>query len=91
MKNAHDIAIDLERDAGDILGCDFNHSGTFFDADEIHARYFYEAMHLMLHMRGNDGSIDFLNRICDECHGKNMDDIPNCRAIYEEFRTHLER
>lgn len=90
MNNEHDIAYKLERNAEEILGYDFDHSGTFFDRDVIHMRTFYDTMYFLLHIKGKEGSLEFLNRIYDECKGKNMDKIKEFETIYNEFLTYLD-
>ena len=86
MLNAHDIAYELEKIVEKTLGYDFDHSGTFFDRDIIHSRTFYSVMHFMLHIKGNNDSLEFLNSIYYLCENKNMDKIENLDSIFEKFK-----
>ena len=86
--NAHDIAYEIERIAEKIFGASFAHSGTIFDRDLIEKETFYESIALILHLNGNDKSIDFLNKI--HIHKrKNMNTIPNFVELFEELKTCL--
>ena len=88
--NAHDIAYEIERIAENIFGYSFNHSGTIFDRDLIEKETFYECVALILHVNGNDKSIDFLNSI-QKYRRKNMNTIPNFVELFEELKTCLIR
>lgn len=88
--NAHDIAYEIERIAENIFGYSFNHSGTIFDRDLIEKETFYECVALILHVNGNDKSIDFLNSI-HKYRRKNMNTIPNFVELFEELKTGLIR
>lgn len=88
MNNAHDIAYEIERIAEKIFNVSFNHSGTIFDRDLIEKETFYECAALILHLRGNDKSIDFLNYI-HKYKRENMNSIPNFMELFEEFKTCL--
>lgn len=46
------------------------------------------SLSLILHMNGNDKSIDFLNDISDYKR-KNMNSIPNCVELLEELKACL--
>lgn len=84
--NQHDIAIELEKIVEKKLGYNFSHSGTFFSADNIHMKYFYDVMHFILYIMGKDGSIEFLNKYYYDAKDKNMDQIDNYEEIFDEFR-----
>lgn len=86
--NAHDIAYEIERIAEKIFNVSFDHSGTIFDRDVIEKESFYECIMLILHLKGNDKAIDFLNSIY-EYKRKNMNDIPNLNELLEELKTCL--
>lgn len=86
MKDAHEIAYDLERIVEKVLGYDFDHSGTFFDRDRIHSKYFYSVMFFMLHIKGKDfeGACNFVDKY-NKYKDTNIDDIPNYEQIFDEF------
>lgn len=91
MENKHDIAIELEQFAGKLLDANFRHDGTIFCADTIETRSFYDAMHLLLVLKGRGDWLDFFNRCYNACFNKNMNEIDSCLEIYNEFLTYFER
>lgn len=86
--NVHDIAYEMERIAEKIFGVSFDHSGTIFDRDFIEKESFYECVALILHMKGNENSIDFLNDIY-KYKSENMNRIPNPIELFERFKICL--
>lgn len=84
----HDIAYEIERIAEKTFNFSFAHSGTIFDRDSIEKETFYESIALILHVKGNDKSIDFLDNIY-KYKGKNMNTIPNFIELFEELKTCL--
>ena len=90
MTNAHDVAIELEKLAGKILGANFRHDGTIFCADTIEMRSFYDAMHLLLVLKGNGDWLDFINSAYEACFNKNMNEITNYLEIYKKFLSYIE-
>ena len=86
--NAHDIAYEIEKIAEKTFKASFDHSGTIFDADRIEEETFYECIALILHLNGNNASIDFLNKI-HIYKRKNMNVIPNFVELFNELKTCL--
>ena len=86
--NNHDIARELERMLEKEFCCDYDHSGTIFSADSIEMRSFYDVLYLLLYMKGKRDYCNFIDSIYDY-KGKSMQEIPNCKGIYEEFLSFL--
>ena len=86
--NPHDIAYEIERIAEKAFGVSFAHSKTIFDRDFIEKESMYECMALILHLKGNEKSFDFLNGI-HNYKRKNMNTIPNLCKVLDEFKNCL--
>lgn len=87
--NEHDVAIELEHLAGKLLNVDFNHDNTIFCADIIEMRSFYDAMHLLLVLKGKGNWLDFIDYAYKSCFNKNMKEIKNYLDIYNMFLTYI--
>ena len=88
MVNVHDIAIELENIVGDLLGHDFNHSGTIFSADYIEIESFYEVVSLVLFISAKHDYYDFIDKL-HEFKRVNMNRIPNIEKKFEQFKSLL--
>ncbi|HCH29019.1 MAG TPA: hypothetical protein DEW35_05870 [Ruminococcaceae bacterium] len=85
MRNAHDIAIELEHMLCREFGFDGRPRGTIFDADAIETYMFYDIICLLLYRKSNSGWDDFANRIC-QYKGVNMNQIPEYEKVFDEFK-----
>lgn len=88
MRNVHDIAIELEW----MLRKEFNFKkrprGTIFDADSIESYMFYDILHLLLYRKSSQDWCEFIDTIF-KYKGIDMNQIPNCDEIFEEFKSLL--
>ena len=88
MRNAHDIAIELEHMLCDEFGFNDRPRGTIFDADAIEHRMFYDDMILLLAKKSKYDSSEFEDEIY-EYQGRNMNQIPNYEEIFEKFKSFI--
>lgn len=87
-KTIWDVSYELEGIVEKKIKARFDHSGTVFDRARIESDMFYDVMHLMLHMFGGEGTLEFQNKYY--IYKKvNMNDIPNYQEIFEEFKQLL--
>lgn len=91
MRNAHDVAIELEYMLRKEFGFKDRPRGTIFDADSIELYMFYDDMVLLLYKKGavND-PYDFMDRIC-QYKGVNMNKIPSFNEIFDEFKSLINK
>lgn len=89
MRNAHDIAIELEHMLCREFGFQGRPRGTIFDADAIETYMFYDLIYLLLYKKSNQDWFDFVDRIY-EYKGTNMNKIPDYEAIFDEFKSLIE-
>ena len=61
-KSVWDISYELEIIIEKYFNCKFDHTETIFDRSVIQKEMFYDVMHLLLHMYGGEGSLDFLDK-----------------------------
>ena len=85
MRNAHDIAIELEYMLRQEFGFVNRPRGTIFDADAIETYMFYDILYLLLYKKSSQDWCDFVNKIF-EYKGVSMHKIPNYEEIFEEFK-----
>ena len=88
MRNAHDIAIELEYMLRKEFGFENRPRGTIFDADAIESYMFYDILHLLLYKKSNQDWCDFINKIF-QYKGVSMNKIPGYEQIFEEFKLLL--
>lgn len=86
MKNAHDIAIELENIVGKLFDHDFDHSGTIFSADYIEIESFYEVIALVLFVAAKHDYFDFINDL-HKYKRVNMNKIPNVEVRFDKFKS----
>lgn len=86
MPNTHNIAIQLELILRKEFGFPDRPSGTIFDADAIERSTFYDLMILVL-CKKDKHNADFIEKY-SQYEGMNMNQIPDCEAIFNEFRTY---
>ncbi len=88
MRNAHDVAIELEHMLRDEFGFDSRPRGTIFDADSIELYMFYDDMVLLLYKKGakQGDPYEFMDRIY-QYKGVNMNKIPDYEKIFDEFKS----
>ena len=89
MRNAHDVAIDLEWMLRKEFGFENSRPrGTIFDADSIETYSFYDCMVLLLNKKAQSDCTDFMNSIY-EFKGENMNSIPDFEGVFETFKSFL--
>lgn len=88
MRNAHDIAIEIEHMLRKEFGFEERPRGTIFDADKIESYMFYDLLYLLLYRKSNKEWFGFVDKIF-EYKGVNMNQIPEYEKIFEEFKSLL--
>lgn len=86
MRNAHDIAIELESMLRKEFGFNERPRGTIFDADKIESYMFYDLLYLLLYKKSNKDWSNFANKTF-EYKGINMNKIPEYEKIFDEFKS----